>query len=326
MPTVVITNACFDETKALLAPRCTLVCNDDPDRIWSRAQVIERLQGADAMLAFMTDSVDEDFLAACPTLRIIACALKGYDNFDTAACRRRGVALTFVQDLLTVPTAELAIGLTLAVTRHIPAADRSIRTHGFHGWRPTFYGTGIAASTVGIVGFGAVGRAIAERLHGFGARLLAVDGTTVDATLADRYRVTPTPMASLLADSDIVILALPLTADTLHMIDADAIASMKPGAYLVNPGRGSVVDEHAVAAALASGHLAGYAADVFEMEDWARADRPPRIHEDLISARGKTVLTPHIGSAVTDVRKAIEREAALSILNHFDTVPPGPPD
>ena len=117
------------------------------------------------MIAFMPDSVDDAFLAACPKLRIIACALKGFDNFDVAACTRRGIWITAVPDLLTAPTAELAGGLTIGLARHITAGDRWVRSGAFGGWRPVLYGTGLAGSTVGIVGFGVIGRATATAFH-----------------------------------------------------------------------------------------------------------------------------------------------------------------
>ncbi|HCD84363.1 MAG TPA: hydroxyacid dehydrogenase, partial [Agrobacterium sp.] len=134
---------------------------------WSREEIVSHAKDADAMVAFMTDHVDEAFLAACPDLKLISCALKGADNFDVDACRRMGVAVSIVPDLLTAPTAELAIGLTIALGRNILLGDRSIRSSGFDGWRPELYGTGLDGSTVGIVGMGAVGQAIAHRLKGF---------------------------------------------------------------------------------------------------------------------------------------------------------------
>jgi phosphonate dehydrogenase len=201
----------------------------------------------------------------------------------------------------------------LSLGRHIAAADRSIRDNGFRGWRPGFYGRGIAESTVGIVGFGQVGQAIAARLAGFGCTLLASDLRCVPAgQLA--HQVRSSPLADVLAVSDYVVLALPLTSSTLHIVDRAAIAAMKPGALLVNPARGSLVDEAAVADALETGQLGGYAADVFQCEDWARLDRPAGIDGRLARAGARTVLTPHIGSAVADVRRDIELSAARNIL------------
>jgi phosphonate dehydrogenase len=310
-PVVVATNRVFPETEALLAEHAQVVINraDEP---WSGEEVQAHCREADAMLAFMTDQVDAAFLAACPRLKVVGAALKGYDNIDVAAAERAGVWVTIVPDLLTVPTAELAIGLMLSLGRHIAGADRSIRDNGFHGWRPAFYGRGIAGSTVGIVGFGQVGQAIAARLAGFGCTLLASDARGVPEPLV--HQVRPSALTDVLAASDYVVLALPLTSDTLHVIDRAAIAAMKPGALLINPARGSLVDEAAVADALETGQLGGYAADVFQCEDWARTDRPAGIDARLARAGARTVLTPHIGSAVAGVRRDIELSAARSIL------------
>jgi phosphonate dehydrogenase len=231
------------------------------------------------------------------------------------------VRLTIVPDLLTAPTAELAVGLTIALARHLLAADASVRVGDFAGWRPALYGAGLDGSTVGIVGMGALGQAIAARLGGFGCRLLYTDPRLLERADEAHFKLVPAPLDALLAASDFVLLAAPYHADSHHVIGAAALARMKPGAYLVNPARGSLVDETAVAAALAAGRLAGYAADTFEMEDWARPDRPAAIAPELLSDRARTVLTPHLGSAVTDVRRAIELAAARNVLRLLDGEP-----
>ncbi|MDC7788445.1 NAD(P)-dependent oxidoreductase [Rhodoplanes sp. TEM] len=321
LPRVVITNQPFPETVALLAPHAQLDVNGSPEP-WTPEEVRDRCREATGLLAFMTDRIDAGFLDACPSLRVIGAALKGYDNIDVAAAAARGVTVTIVPDLLTVPTAELAIGLMLALGRHIVAGDRDIRRNGFSGWRPRLYGAGLAGATVGILGFGKVGQAIAARLVPFGCRLLAHDASVTTIAPPLDAAVTLAGRDMLLRDSDVVVLALPLTADTLHLIDAAALARMKPSAHLVNPARGSLVDEAAVADALAAGRLAGYAADVFECEDWARRDRPAAIEPRLAAPDAPTVLTPHIGSAVTELRREIERSAAESILDVLQGRPP----
>jgi phosphonate dehydrogenase len=317
---IVITNHVHPEVLDLLAPRFDVVANRDTTP-WRRAELMARAAGARAMIAFMPDRVDAAFLAACPRLVLIAAALKGYDNFDVAACTRRGVRLTIVPDLLTAPTAELAVGLTIALGRHLIAADAAMRTGGFAGWRPSFYGAGLDGSTLGIVGMGALGRAIAARLAGFGCRLCYADPRALDAADAQRLGVTAMPLEALLAASDVVILAAPYHPGSHHLIDRAALARCKPTARLVNPARGSLVDEAAVAEALAAGRLAGYAADTFELEDWARPDRPTAIAPGLIADRARTVLTPHLGSAVAATRLAIELEAARNLLRWRDGEP-----
>jgi phosphonate dehydrogenase len=314
MPRVVVTNPVFPETRALLEQSATVVVNQVIEP-WPYEEVRQRCRDAVGLLAFMTDRIDAAFLAACPGLRVIGAALKGCDNIDVEAATNAGVWLTIVPDLLTAPTAELAIGLMLSLGRNIVAGDLSIRKNGFDGWRAALYGAGVAGATVGIVGFGLVGRAIVERLVGFQCRLLAYDPSASEALMKTWPHVTVARFEDVIAKSDYVVLALPLTAGTKHMVNSETIAAMKPGTRIVNPARGSLVDETAVADAIARGHLAGYAADVFECEDWAVEDRPTGIDPRLTSASAPTVFTPHIGSGVVAVRREIELSAARSILD-----------
>jgi phosphonate dehydrogenase len=275
---------------------------------WPRTELLRRLADAEAVMVFMPDRVDAEFLAAVPRLRLVAGAFKGGDNVDVAACAQRGVQVTVVADLLTRPTADLAIALLLAVTRNVVTGDRRVRAPGYAGWRPDLYGAGLAGRTVGVVGYGRLGHAIAARLDAFESVVRIHDPAASD----DPRWLS---LDALLAASDHVVLAAPLVPSTLHAIDADALARVRPGAFLVNVGRGSVVDEEAVAAALASGRLAGYAADVFEFEDLSRPDRPRGIPRSLLAFPDRTVFTPHLGSAVGDVRREIETTAARAILD-----------
>lgn len=265
-------------------------------------------------MAFMTDRIDRDFLAACPRLRVIGGAFKGCDNIDVDACTERGVWVTCVPDLLTVPTAELAIGLLLSLTRNIAAGDRLIRVEPYRGWRPILYGLGLSDKCLGVYGMGAVGQAIAERMAGFSVRTIYCDPRSLPAERERRWRLQPAPFDALLAESDFLVIAAPLTEQNLHVFNDAALARMKSGAYLVNVGRGSVVDEQAVARALASGRLAGYAADVYEFEDQSRDVRPAQIEPALVADAAHTILTPHLGSAVGEVREQIELAAAENIL------------
>lgn len=309
---IVVTNRVFPETRALLEAHAQLVVNTD-ETPWPPELLHEHCRDAFGLMAFMTDSIDADFLAACPQLRVIGAALKGYDNIDVEACTRAGVTVTIVPDLLTVPTAELAIGLMLSLGRNILGGDTAIRKGGFAGWRPTLYGAGLDGATVGILGFGLVGQAIAERLVPFRCRILAADAATQSE--GDSSHIAFADMESVIAEADWLVLALPLTDATKHIIGRAAIARMKPGSRIVNPARGSLVDEAAIADALETGHLAGYAADVFECEDWARDGRPGEIEPRLLGNAARTVLTPHIGSAVVDVRRNIELSAARGIID-----------
>ena len=310
---IVVTNRVHDEVISRLAQAHDVIANES-DCPWSTDEVVARARDADAIMAFMPDRITADMLDACPKLRIIAGALKGYDNFDRTACTERGVWLTIVPDLLTDPTAELTVGMMIALGRNLLPGDRYVRSGEFAGWRPRFYGTGLAGSTIGIIGMGAVGRAVSQRISGFRARLVYADRRGLSAVEEDEMGLQHLPINDLLKVSDFVVLALHLTAETLHFLNAETIGQMKPGAFLINPGRGSLVDEGAVADALQSGELGGYAADVFEMEDWARSDRPPTIENRLLQATDQTVFSPHLGSAVRQARLDIEMSAATNIL------------
>lgn len=319
-PRVVLTHRVHQEVLDLLGAQCEVIANQTPETL-PRDEIRRRARDADAMMAFMPDKVDAQFLAGCEKLRVVGAALKGFDNFDVTACTSRGVWLTFVPDLLTVPTAELAIGLTIGLTRKLLQADARVRSGHFAGWRPEFYGLGIAGSEIGLVGIGAIGKAVAERLSGWGANLRYTDRTRLPEPDEARLGLTWVSLETLLGTSDIVVLALPLTGETMHTINPETLSRLRLGAYLVNPCRGSVVDEAAVLAALESGRLGGYAADVFEMEDWARQDRPGSIAPALL-AHPHTMFSPHIGSAVRKVRLAIEMRAAENILQALSGMRP----
>jgi phosphonate dehydrogenase len=311
-PRVLVTNRIHTQVRDLLSQTFALDINESDDP-WDAQLLKERARGCVAMMAFMTDHVDRSFLDACPSLRMIACALKGADNFEIDACRARGVEVTLVPDLLTAPTAELAIGLMIALGRNILAGDAHIRSGAFAGWRPKLYGMGLDGACVGIIGMGAVGRAIAHRLRPFRCMLTYYDPNPLPAHEEDATGVSRQEMGTLLETSDFVLLAAPLTAATRYMIRRDTLARMKKGALLVNAARGSLVDEGAVADALWEGGLGGYAADVFECEDWAQQDRPVGIIPRLLD-HPSTVFTPHIGSAVSKVRLEIEMSAAKDII------------
>jgi phosphonate dehydrogenase len=200
--------------------------------------------------------------------------------------------------------------------------DRFVRSGKFRGWRPLLYGAGLEGKTAGIVGFGKVGRLIAGRLKGFGIQLVCCDPVAIDRAVLSGLGIEQVGFAELLRCSDAVVLAAPLTPSSVHLFGPEALGRMPPGAFLVNVGRGSVVDEKAVAEALQSGRLAGYAADVFELEDLSITSRPDAIHPALLREAGRTVFTPHLGSAVTEVRLAIEKAAAANIVDVLQGRPP----
>lgn len=312
-PKVVITHWVHSEVIERLSRICEVVPNVAREHL-GRAEIVRRTRDADAIMTFMPDSVDEEFLRVCPRLKVVACALKGYDNYDVAACTRHGVWITNIPDLLTIPTAELTIGLLIGITRHVLEGDTFVRSGRFTGWRPSLYGAGLAGRTLGIIGMGAVGQAIARRLQGYDMTVLYSDPRALSPEHEREWRLERVGFDELLARSDYLVPMVPLGDDTFHLINTEAIAKMKDGAFLINTCRGSVVNEYAVADALAMGKLAGYAADVFEMEDWVRHHRPCTIPLQLLEDREHTLFTPHLGSAVDEVRLAIEMEAATNIL------------
>jgi hypothetical protein len=223
MAKIVVTNRIFPELERRLRALGEVIINDR-GAPWSRDELITQLHDADAMLAFMTDAVDAELLSHCPSLKIVAGALKGHDNFDVEACTRAGVWLTVVSDLLTIPTAELAVALTLGLNRNLFAGDDRVRSGHFDGWRAELYGFGLNGAEVGIAGLGRVGLAIAERLAGFGAHLRGFDERSIaSAELASRC-ILQVEWDELIAASDVIILALPLNKHTFHMIDAQSLS------------------------------------------------------------------------------------------------------
>jgi phosphonate dehydrogenase len=204
----------------------------------------------------------------------------------------------------------------IGISRHIVEGDAYVR-RDYQGWRPSFYGTGLQHSTVGILGMGAVGLALARRLKAFECRILYFDDKPLQRQDSAMLGARFTCLDEILGQSDFLVIALPLNVRTQHLICAETLARMKPGCFLVNTARGSIVDEEAVADALGRGHLAGYAADVFEMEDLSRDDRPASISPRLLAERSRTVFTPHLGSADGRARQAAEIEMAHSILDYL---------
>lgn len=307
LPRIVVTNRIHDEVRARLEVHGQVDMNGALEP-WTPPQLAVRLRGASAMMGFMTDRVDDALLAEAAELRIVACALKGYDAYDVEACTRRGIWLSIVPDLLTEPTAELALGLAIGLARQVRAGDAYVRRADYAGWRAHLYGSGLHGATAAVIGLGRVGMAIVERLRGFGcARILGVD---------PHARHPATQAATLeeaVCNAQFVFLAVPLRPDTRHLFGAELLARAPAGQYVINVGRGSVVDEEAVATALHGGRLGGYAADVFACEDWGLPDRSERIPPALLEAP-HTLFTPHLGSAVHHVRLAIEHRAADNIV------------
>ena len=309
---IVVAQPLHESVLKRLQQHATVFMNSGPDPL-SERELAEWCKDADAVMIFMTEQINDGFLQQCSKLKIVAGALKGYNNIDVAACGQRGILVTVVPDLLTEPTAELAIGLMIAVSRNLSAGDRYVRSGAFQGWRPRFYGGSLSKANVLIIGAGAVGQAIMRMLSGFDCKVTYVDTKPLKAEQEERLSCQCGELKSSLSQADFVVLAIHLTPDTKHLVDREFLSGMKKGSYLINPARGSVVNENDVATALESEHLGGYAADTFEMEDWALSDRPVEIPPALRQSE-YTVLTLHIGSAVARIREEIEMSAADSII------------
>lgn len=273
-----------------------------------RAELLARVGDKDALVALLTSRIDEELLARAPRLRVVANHAVGVDNVDLEACRRRGIVVTNTPDVLTDATADFAMALLLAACRRIVEADALARLGAWRGWSPTeLLGVRVSGATLGIVGLGRIGRAVARRARGFDMKLLYAQRTR-DPEAERELGASHRELDALLAESDVVSLHCPLTDATRGLLSRERIARMKRGAVLVNTARGACVDEAALADAVASGQLAAAALDVFEAE--------PRIHAGLF-AQPRIVLAPHIASADLPARAAMARicvDAVLAVL------------
>lgn len=313
-PQAVLTQWVHPDVVARLARRCAVAVNPTRE-ILAPDNLKARLAAARAVMVFPNDLVDEAFLRSAPRLKVVAAALTGADDIDVEACTRRKVWVTTVPDRESASTAELGVALLLALARRMLEGYRHVRSGRFRGWRPVLFGPGIADRTVGIVGMGSLGQALARRLAGFDCRTLYHDPRPLDAVSEEILGVQRASLPMMLDACDAVVLAVPLRPQTKGLVGRKALARMKPGALLVNLARGSVVDEEGVADALSCGRLGGYAADVFAFEDRSVPDRPLDIPAPLLRHPDRTVLTPHLGSAVDEVRRDLALEAAGSILD-----------
>jgi glyoxylate reductase len=252
----------------------------------AREELLARAEGCSGLMTMLTDRIDDELLdAAGPQLRVVANYAVGLDNVDVPACTARGVVVGNTPDVLTPAVAELTIALILTLVRRIAEGDRLIRRREAWVWAPNLMlGTGLRGKTLGLVGFGNIGRAVAGLAEAHGMQVI------------HSRRTGGLPLGELLETADVVSLHVPLMPETRHLIDEDALALMKPTAFLVNTTRGPVVDEPALARALADGRIAGAALDVFERE--------PEVTDELLSL-DNVVLTPHIGSATLETREAM---------------------
>jgi lactate dehydrogenase-like 2-hydroxyacid dehydrogenase len=303
-----------DEAMAALAAlESPLVVGEE--RPPTREELLRDAAGAAAVVCTLTERIDAAFLdAAGPQLRVVANVAVGYDNVDVDAARDRGVVVTNTPGVLDDATADLTLGLILSAARRIAEGDRFLRRAEPWVWGPRMMvGLDLSAgATLGIVGYGRIGRAVARRARGFGMRLLATP-TRSPVPPEDAAGVTFCELDELLAQSDVVTLHCPLTPQTRHLVDDAALARMKPTALLVNTARGPVVDTDALVRALREGRIGGAALDVFEGE--------PEVDPRLLELE-RVVLTPHLGSAADRTREAM---AGLAVRNVAEVLAGRPP-
>ena len=265
----------------------------------------EEMEDAEALLCLLTDRVDAGLLQRAPRLRIVANAVVGHEHVDRDACRARGVLVTNTPDVLTDATADLAMALVLSAMRGLSGAERSLRAGKFHGWGFWDYlGADLAEKTLGIFGMGRIGQAVARRAAPFGMRVIYHSRTRLPADDEAALGAEWADFDGLITRSDVLSLHAPLTPQTRHAIDADALRRMRPGSFLVNTARGALVDEAALVDALRDGPLAGAGLDVYERE--------PEIHPGLLDLPNVTLL-PHVGSATRETRTRMAMLAARNV-------------
>ncbi len=305
-PAVLVARAVFPEVVERLAAHFEVEANPE-DMIWSRAEFIAHLQGKAGVLTTGSERIDAELLAACPGLRIVANMAVGYNNFDVPAMTAAGVLGTNAPDVLTETTADFGMALLLATARRVCESEHFLRAGLWKTWRyDMFLGAEVHGSTLGIIGMGRIGQAVARRAAlGFGMRVLYHNRSRLPAETEAACGARYATKDELLRSADHVMLVLPYSAQAHHTIGAAELALMKPTATLVNLARGGIVDDAALALALRERRIAAAGLDVFEGE--------PRVHPDLLTVPN-VVLTPHIASATRGTRLAMAQLAADNLI------------
>ncbi len=276
------------------------------DRVLTRAELLDGVRDCDGLLCLLTDAIDAAVMDAAPRLKVIANYAVGYNNIDVAAATARGILVTNTPGVLTETTADLAWALLLAAARRIAEGDRLVRSGGWTGWAPLqLLGVDVHGATLGIVGMGRIGQAVARRAAGFDMKVLYADATPIDAALENQLKASYASLEQLLRESDFISLHVPLTDKTRHMIGRAQFALMKNTAVLINTSRGPVVDEAALVDALRERRIAAAGLDVYENE--------PQLAPGLADL-DNVVLAPHLGSATTATRTRMGLMAVENVL------------
>jgi glyoxylate reductase len=312
---VFVTRKILEEGLNMLRERYDVEVSDY-NGVIPREMLLKKVKGADALVSLLTDNIDAEVMdAAGPNLKIIANYAVGYNNIDVEEATKRGIMVTNTPGVLTETTADFAWTLLMAIARRIVEADKFVREGKFRGWEPMLLlGTDVFGATLGIVGFGRIGQAMARRALGFNMRVLYYDNSRVDEQLEKELKATFVDLPTLLKESDFVTLHVPLTKQTHHLIGEKELKMMKKDAYLINTARGPVVDEKALVKALKEGWIKGAALDVFENE--------PEIEPELLKL-DNVVLAPHIASASYATRSKMSVMVAENIIKALNgEVPP----
>jgi gluconate 2-dehydrogenase len=309
-PRILVTRAVFPETLERLARHFDVEPNLD-DMVWAGAELARHLHNKQGALTTISERIDGALLAACPELKICANMMVGYNNFDVEAMAAHGVVGTNTPDVLTETTADFGFALIMAAARRITESEHFLRRGLWKkgGYR-MFAGAEVHGSTLGIIGMGRIGQAIARRgARGFDMQVIYHNRSRLDAATEAACGARYVDKEELLRNADHVVLVLPFSAASRHTIGAAELARMKPTATLTNIARGGIVDDAALARALREGRIAAAALDVFEGE--------PAVHPDLLAV-SNIVLTPHIASATVGTRRAMTELAADNLIAFFE--------
>jgi gluconate 2-dehydrogenase len=306
-PRILVARAVFPETIARLAQHFDVEANPD-DTVWTKAQLIQKLQGKVGAFTAGSDRIDAEVLAACPQLKIVANMAVGYNNFDLDAMTAAGVLGTNAPDVLTETTADFGFALLMATARRVTESEHFLRAGLWTKWSyDMFAGAEVHGSTLGILGMGRIGQGIAKRgAHGFDMNVIYHNRSRLAPELETGCKARYVSKEELLKIADHLVLVLPYSAASHHAIGAAELALMKPTACLINIARGGIVDDAALALALREKRIAAAGLDVFEGE--------PKVHPDLLTVPN-VVLTPHIASATIPTRMAMAKLAAENLIS-----------
>ncbi|HXW18545.1 MAG TPA: D-glycerate dehydrogenase [Candidatus Acidoferrales bacterium] len=308
-PKLLATHWLFPEARKILEATGDVDYWKESDAI-PREEFLRRIVGKDGLVCLLTEKVNEELLASAPALRIAATVSVGYDNLDVPACTKHHVVATNTPGVLDDTTADFAFALMLAVARRLVEADKWLRAGNWTGWKlDQFCSTDVWGKTLGIIGFGRIGREVARRAQGFKMRVIYSNRKRVSPELEKEFNAEYVSLDRLFAESDFITLHVPLTPATRHLINADTLRKMKRTAFLINTSRGPVVDEAALAAAVKAGTIAGAGLDVYERE--------PVVNPDLIPLPN-VVLAPHLGSSSLETRTKMAVLAATNVAAYFE--------